>query len=724
MDGVFSPPMLSCIQKEQGMKTQKSIGLRFFITYLCAVLPFLMMSMMIHSSSLHQMRQEAQAQLSARLSRVIGGMESQYTRYYESSMYLASLPELSRPFMLTNAVNAQKGMDRLESAYVFDRMLDDLLLYYDDSHLYGVNGMARASVYLRSDLKLNAGSCQRAMEMLASDERKAACLWRGDNAGYILFHYPMPSGISVNYFIDFSTFSTFLQGLAGDEEMLISLQFSQQDRLFFGHQNGSFKFLPEENAAAVQSQGKWITFSGESTAMHIHVTLQMDDKLIYADINQMQWSNYALLIVGMLLAGLMCAFFTNRRLTQLRNLEDAVKGMGVDHPRMGEFSNLHALIQHTIRDNVEVMGAFKDTLRKQTVRLLFHGLLREEAEYAPLLDKCDIELNEEIFFVTGIWAGNADLSGLLAERLYCTAETAGKTVFLYLDELPNLDEGGQLRKARGERIQEGLRMSGVDNSLIAMSVPVDRLGAIDYAYLNALSELKRQMEENHTNGVFIAEENLALQEYELQSETIEELNQALAVFHAGKAQRALKKLLQQAYRPELPLEIRQYQHYSILQIVISAISKSENPKDGELLLMLNQTMPEDEENFLALLNQTAEQFCAHNAVVEDGAEILQYVQENYCREDLSLEEIAAHFGVSREHMSRLFRARTGMRYIDYITKLRMEKAWEMITTTDQSVSDIFRFVGYIDRSSSTKKFKKYFGITPSEARNQPEETEE
>ena len=45
------------------MKTQKSIGLRFFITYLCVVLPFLLMSMMIHSLSMHQMRQDAQAQL-------------------------------------------------------------------------------------------------------------------------------------------------------------------------------------------------------------------------------------------------------------------------------------------------------------------------------------------------------------------------------------------------------------------------------------------------------------------------------------------------------------------------------------------------------------------------------------------------------------------------------------------------------------------------------------
>lgn len=706
------------------MKTQKSIGLRFFITYLCAVLPFLMMSMMIHSLSMHQMRQDAQAQLTARLERVISGMESQYTRYYESSVYLASLPELSRTSMLASAVNAQKGMDRLESAYVFDRMLDDLLLYYDDSHLYGANGMARASVYLRNDLKMNTISCQQAMEILASPERKAASLRRGENAGYLLFHYPMPSGISVNYLIDFSTFSTFLQGLAGDEEVLISLHFPQDDLLFFGHQNGVFKFLAGENAAAAQKQGKWISYSGESAAMDIRVELRMDEKLIYANMNRMQWSNYALLIVGMLLSGLLCVSFTNRRLNQLRNLEDAVKGLEVEHPRMGAFSNIHFLIQHTIQDNVELMGTFKDSLKKQTARLLFHGLLREEAEYAPLLDKCDIEINEEIFFVTGVWAGNADISGVLAERLFCTAEAAGKTVYLYLDELANLDEGGQLRKTRGEKLQEKLRAMGIENSLIAMSVPVDRLSAIDYAYLNALTELNRQIEAGNNHGVFIAEESPTLQGYELNPETMEELKQALSDFHAGKAQRAIKKLQQQACRPEMPLEIRQYLHYSILQMVGSAINKSENPEDSELLLRLNQAVPEEKETFNTLLNKTVEQFCAHNAVVDDGMEILQYVQENYCREDLSLDEMASYFGVSREHMSRLFRARTGMRYIDYITKLRMDKAWEMITTTDQSVSEIFRLVGYIDRSSSTKKFKKYFGITPSEARNQPEEIEE
>lgn len=50
----------------------------------------------------------------------------------------------------------------------------------------------------------------------------------------------------------------------------------------------------------------------------------------------------------------------------------------------------------------------------------------------------------------------------------------------------------------------------------------------------------------------------------------------------------------------------------------------------------------------------------------------------------------------------------------------MEKAWQLITTTEMPIAEIFRQVGYIDRSNSTKKFKKYFGVTPAEARRQEE----
>ncbi len=711
--------MLSCIERGTGEKMQKSIRMRFFITYLCVVLPFLAMSMLIHSLSMHQMRQDAQAQLTSRLERVVSGLDIQYARYYESGAYLAGLPELSPSAMLASAVNARHGMDRLKTVYVFDRMIDDLLLYYDENHLYGSSGLARAAVYLRGELALSAEQTEGALSLLSSDGSGGMSLECGEDAGYLLLHYPMPSGISVNYCIALSTFSDFLQGLAGDEDMMIRVALPCGDPLYFGSRDGSLRHLQREYASALSDHGKWISAAGETGQIGTQVEICMDERLLHANMSKIQYSNYILLIVGMLLSGLLSVSFTNRRMTQLRNLEAAVTGGGETPSKMGEFSDIHTLIRRTIRENIAEVGDFRALLRAQTARLLFHGLLREEREYAPLLEKCGLEPAEEFFFVAAVWAEGIDVSALLADRLYTAAEAGGKTIFLYLDELPNLDESGQLRRIRGERASARLHAAGAEHVLAVMSVAVDHLGAIDYAYLNALTEMNRQLEAGNMEKICIAEEPSAMQKYEFPAEEMEEFTQALLEYNGTKAQKMLKKMLTRMSDTALSPEIRQYLYYSMLQPIAAALNKSENPEDERLLMLLNQQIPEETEAFSAQLLDAVEQYCRHNASAGDGAEILQYVRDNYRREDISLEEMATHFGVSREHMSRLFRARTGMRYIDYVTRLRMEAAWEMITGTDQSITDIFRMVGYIDRSSSTRKFKKYFGVTPSEARARP-----
>ena len=117
-----------------------------------------------------------------------------------------------------------------------------------------------------------------------------------------------------------------------------------------------------------------------------------------------------------------------------------------------------------------------------------------------------MELAEEYFFVVGFCTEEVlDVSTLLAERLYCAAEAGKRMAYYYLEELPNLDETGQLRRNRGERLQETLRAAGVRRALIALSVPVDCLGIIDYAYMSAMAELNRRLEAGgEAAGVFIA----------------------------------------------------------------------------------------------------------------------------------------------------------------------------------------------------------------------------
>ena len=57
-----------------------------------------------------------------------------------------------------------------------------------------------------------------------------------------------------------------------------------------------------------------------------------------------------------------------------------------------------------------------------------------------------------------------------------------------------------------------------------------------------------------------------------------------------------------------------------------------------------------------------------------------------------------------------------MNYIDYLSKIRMEKAHELLLTTDLTVRTIMETVGYVDKASFSRKFKAWFGVSAQELR--------
>ena len=74
-------------------------------------------------------------------------------------------------------------------------------------------------------------------------------------------------------------------------------------------------------------------------------------------------------------------------------------------------------------------------------------------------------------------------------------------------------------------------------------------------------------------------------------------------------------------------------------------------------------------------------------------QILDYVQKNY-RRDLSLEEVAEYVNLSSGYLSNYFKEKVGMNFVDYLTKLRIEKAKELLMHTNEKIYKIAEDVGY------------------------------
>lgn len=85
-------------------------------------------------------------------------------------------------------------------------------------------------------------------------------------------------------------------------------------------------------------------------------------------------------------------------------------------------------------------------------------------------------------------------------------------------------------------------------------------------------------------------------------------------------------------------------------------------------------------------------------------------------EHITIKEIAEHIYMSPTYFSNYFKAQTGETILDYITKCRLEKAKELLETTDTKVYDISSKLGYQDTKYFSRLFKQWYGQSPSQYR--------
>ncbi len=94
-----------------------------------------------------------------------------------------------------------------------------------------------------------------------------------------------------------------------------------------------------------------------------------------------------------------------------------------------------------------------------------------------------------------------------------------------------------------------------------------------------------------------------------------------------------------------------------------------------------------------------------------------YIQENYRDESLTVEVICRQLHMSAAYFSTLFKKETGQTCIAYITELRLNKAVELLNTTDYKTYMIASMVGYAEQNYFSYVFKKKYGVSPSKYRN-------
>jgi two-component system response regulator YesN len=95
--------------------------------------------------------------------------------------------------------------------------------------------------------------------------------------------------------------------------------------------------------------------------------------------------------------------------------------------------------------------------------------------------------------------------------------------------------------------------------------------------------------------------------------------------------------------------------------------------------------------------------------------IAQYIELHYMR-NLYLDEIAAVAGTTPKYFSNYFKKTFGVNYVEYLNKIRLTHARELLKDSQLSIAEIGERIGYLNSSTFTTTFKKYYGTSPSEYR--------
>ncbi|WP_225986087.1 response regulator [Psychrobacillus glaciei] len=120
---------------------------------------------------------------------------------------------------------------------------------------------------------------------------------------------------------------------------------------------------------------------------------------------------------------------------------------------------------------------------------------------------------------------------------------------------------------------------------------------------------------------------------------------------------------------------------------------------------------------LLLLEHMNTIYDAHYDRVE--ADKIHYIQQfirEHSHENISLDTLAQRVNLSPIYISKMFKEKLGINYIDFLTECRIEKAKKLLNDPERSLKEITFEIGYHEPNYFSKVFKKMCGVSPKEYR--------
>lgn len=480
-----------------------------------------------------------------------------------------------------------------------------------------------------------------------------------------------------------------------------------------------------------------------------YVVLTPED-VLFSDLQKVQRTNLLLFCLLYVCGTAVALLFTSRNSKPILNMNKRIyeflgmSELGREDPYIAINSGISKLISNQISMQQDVLNQ-KPYLQNSFLNNLIFGKMYGESAMYAMAQYVDIDIGGEGFFVASIRTYNdaSVPSGLTAENieeLYIWKSIVRNTYLrcfgknIILHEVSNMRlavifslspdnlTAEQFKRIAGEAIETAnnelkdtynmsifIGIGGYCRSAFDIWSGYEQAEtALDYAWGEEAVIWYDNICTSNDQYYYPAEMDLRLHNLTLAGD-FEQVQRCLDIlFEENFIRRKLS--VQQAH--EMMIEMRS---------TLNKLAAKNNTADiGKRIAHLHQKTDTAERfNEIQVLyrllceSRNYEKKNSSHRLIE---QIQEYIDLNYAVPDLGLYKIASRFNLSEGYFSFFFKEQTGINFTDYLEKVRLDKAEELLRSTNHTIDAIAHMVGYNSGQSFRRAFKKVHSVSPTAIR--------
>ncbi len=717
---------------------------KLFLSYILLVIPMVICSFAVANIMTEELRERTDERINKEILQIEKVLNEQLISYRENAVKIATIEQLSPSRYPSRGEAARLGKEYLANIKMLDGFSDDILLCYHNE-IYTSDGYSRPETYIRATLGCKDQAAELGLQILNTEEKSLVYL-PSEKGGFFLYHYPVRTGKSavdnvvnsVNYCVSSERIYSLLEPLIEQMDYCMQLTLENEWQSANIYLSGDmYEGIREISAEKYEELQKTVTWSVRKVNMELwgmKLSVAYDSGQLYEQV--VSWQRMIILTMGILLfLSLVISYYISRsqyeKIYKLRRALQTAWSFDKKQYQLkseNEFDYMHAMVssivQETERMRWETDNA-KKLMRQQGAMLLFYGSIREESAARGMLESCGIILEDSFFAVMCIvFMNDRSLSektveSLLQEHLSFVGNVGGRQTVIALVELSSED---YMKKQREKYVNAILQENGSEVK-IAFSRAYESILRASAAYQEALMVCEQLIQTPEEimgcADTWISRKPEILR---FEEKDLTELENSVSEGDHRNAGRVLNELLRFAERETISSENKKYLRYCIIQSILIAATGIKKQNMKKLAEEITEIDLEQGEYFAEKVRWVLDEVCPAKEESTKEKEkiefnkVVEYISQNYQRYDLSLDEVADFAGLSKAYMSRLFKEKTGSRYIDYLTSCRMEHAKRLLMETDMSMKQVAEAVGYCNVPGFRAKLKNYFGINGAEIR--------